>query len=56
MRKNNTLRNMGIAAMVGGMTVAGYMYMKQNPNIMKDIKKMMKDMELQKFKSLDEDV
>lgn len=56
MRKNNTVRNMTIAAMLGGMGVAGYMYMKNNPQVMKNIKGMMKDMERKKFEALDRQV
>lgn len=56
MRKNNTIKNMTIAAMLGGMGVAGYMYMKNNPQVMRNIKVMMKDMERKKLKMLDEQV
>ena len=56
MRKNNTVRNMTIAAVLGGMGVAGYMYMKNNPQIMRNIMGMMKDMERKKFELLDEKV
>ena len=56
MRKNNTIKNMTIAAMLGGMGVAGYMYMKNNPQVMRNIKVMMKDMERKKFEKLDEQV
>ena len=56
MKKNNTIKNMTIAAMLGGMGVAGYMYMKNNPQVMRNIKVMMKDMERKKFKMLDDQV
>ena len=53
MRKNNTVRNMTIAALLGGMGVAGYMYMKNNPKVMRNIMGMMKDMEKAKLSMLD---
>lgn len=56
MKKNNTMRNMTIAAILGGMGVAGYMYMKNNPQVMRNIKGMMKDMERKKFEMLDKEV
>lgn len=56
MRKNNTMRNMTIAAILGGMGVAGYVYMRNNPQVMHNIKVMMKDMERKKFEKLDEQV
>lgn len=56
MKRNNTIRNMTIAAMLGGMGVAGYMYMKNNPQVMRNIKGMMKDMERKKFEMLDKEV
>ena len=56
MKKNNTIKNMTIAAMLGGMGVAGYMYMKNNPQVMRNIKVMMKDMERKKLKMLDDQV
>ena len=54
MRKNNTMKNMTIAAILGGMGVAGYMYMKNNPKVMKNIMNMMKDMERSKLAMLEE--
>ena len=56
MRKNNTMRNMTIAAILGGMGVAGYMYMKNNPKVMKNIMGMMKDMEKRKLAMLEKEV
>lgn len=54
MRKNNTMRNMTIAAILGGMGVAGYMYMKNNPQVMHNVKAMMKEMEQKKLEKLNE--
>lgn len=54
MNKNNTMRNMAIAAILGGVGVAGYMYMKNNPRVMRNIMNMMKDMEKAKISMLDE--
>lgn len=51
MRKNNSVRNMSIAAILGGVCVAGYMYMKKNPQIMHNAKVMMKNMERKNLKS-----
>ncbi|MBQ2909377.1 MAG: hypothetical protein IJE53_01050 [Bacilli bacterium] len=56
MKRNNTVRNMTIAAMLGGMGVAGYMYMKNHPQVMRNIKGMMKDMEKAKLSMLDKEV
>lgn len=56
MKKNNTIKTMTIAAVLGGMGVAGYMYLKNNPEITQDMKIMMKDMTRKKFVKLDEDV
>ena len=53
MKRNNTMRNMAIAAILGGAGVAGYMYMKNNPRVMKNIISMMKDMEKAKLSMLD---
>jgi hypothetical protein len=54
MKNNNTMKNMTIAAILGGMGVAGYMYMKNHPQVMKNIKGMMKDMEKAKLSMLEE--
>lgn len=56
MRKNNTMRNMTIAAVLGGMGVAGFVYLRNNPKVMKNIMGMMKDMERKKFEMLDKEV
>ncbi len=42
--EKKTKRNMMVAAMLGGMGVFGYMYMKKNPNAMEDMKSSMKDL------------
>ena len=54
MKKNNTMRNMSIAAILGGMGVAGYMYMKNNPKVMNNIKSMMKNIEEKKLQMLEQ--
>ena len=56
MRKNNTMRNMTIAAILGGMGVAGFVYLKNNPKVMRNIMGMMKDMEKTKLSMLDKEV
>lgn len=56
MRKMNTVRNMTIAAVLGGMGVAGFVYLKNNPRVMRNIMGMMKDMERKKYEMLDEKV
>lgn len=53
MKQNNTIRNITIGAVIGGASVAGYMYMKNNPNVMRNIMTMMKDMEKAKVSMLD---
>ncbi len=52
MRKNNTMKNMAIAAVLGGVGVAGYMYVRNNPQVMRNIKTMMQDMERKKLEKL----
>ena len=42
--KKKTKSKMMWAAILGGMGVAGYMYMKKNPNAMDNMKDMAKDM------------
>ena len=56
MKRKNTMRNIAIAAILGGAGVAGYMYMKNNPRVMKNIMGMMKDMEKKKLSMLDKEV
>lgn len=48
MMKKGNIKNMAIAAIVGGSAVAGYMYIKQNPKIVNNVKSMLKDMETKK--------
>lgn len=55
MRKNNSIRNVTIAALLGGGAVAGYMYMKNHPKVMRNIMGMMKDMEKAKLSMLDKE-
>ena len=47
---------MTIAAMLGGMGVAGFVYMKNNPQIIKNMMATMKNMERKKFEMLDKKV
>ena len=43
-----------MAAMLGGMGVAGYMYMKKNPNVMRNLKNMTKSAAKKTYEKLDE--
>lgn len=56
MRKNNQMKNLTIGAILGGMGVAGYIYLKNHPQITKNAMSMMKDMERKKFEMLDKQV
>lgn len=56
MRKNSQIKNLTIGAILGGMSVAGFMYMKNNPQIKKNIMGTLKDMERKKFEMLDKQV
>ncbi len=56
MRKNNQMKNLTIGAILGGMGVAGYIYLKNHPQITKNAMGMMKDMERKKFEMLDKQV
>ena len=49
--KKSTMRTM---AMLGGLGIAGYMYMKKNPNAKSNLKSMMKDMARRTYNKLDE--
>ena len=49
-------KTMTMMAVLGGMGVAGYMYMKNHPKVMKNIMGMMKDMEKAKLSMLDKEV
>lgn len=52
MKKNNTMRNMTIAAVLGGAGIAGYMYMKKNPQAMNNMKSMLKDAAVKKIEKM----
>ncbi len=54
MKKNKTKKKMTIAAALGGIGVAGYMYMKKHPQVMDKAKNMMKEMERKKLNLLDD--
>lgn len=41
--QKNMKNKMMMAALLGGMGVAGYMYMKKNPNAMSNMKEMAKN-------------
>ena len=43
-----------MAAMLGGMGVAGYMYMKKNPNMMYDMKKAAKKLAKSTYEKLED--
>ncbi len=47
-------KGMLMAAMLGGMGVAGYMYMKKNPNMMQDAKNMAKNMAKKAYDKLED--
>lgn len=53
MKKSNKMKNMTIAAMLGGMGVAGYMYMKKNPEAMNNMKNMVKNAAKTTYEKLD---
>ena len=52
MKKNNTMRNMTVAAIIGGAGIAGYMYMKKNPAVMQNVKTYVKDVAMKKLESM----
>lgn len=51
--KKNRMKHMTIAAMLGGMGVAGYMYMKKNPQAMDNMKNMVKNAAKKTYEKLD---
>ena len=53
MKKNNTMRNMTIAAVLGGMGVAGCVYLKKNPQAMNNMKTMVKNAAKKTYETLD---
>lgn len=54
MKKNNTMRNATIAAVIGGMGIAGYNYLKKNPNVVSNMKSMAKSAAKKAYDALDE--
>lgn len=53
MRKNNSMKNMTIAAILGGMGVAGCVYLKRNPEAMNNMKNMVKNAAKMTYEKLD---
>ena len=54
MKKQKTMKNAAIAAALGGMGVAGYMYMKKNPAVMDNMKNMTKSAAKKVYDALDQ--
>lgn len=52
--KKRTMKNMTMAAMLGGMGIAGYMYMKKNPSIMHNMKNITKSAAKKVYETLEE--
>ena len=52
--KKNTMKNMATAAILGGMGVAGYMYMKKNPEIIHNMKCMAKNAAKKTYEKLED--
>ncbi len=52
--KKNRMKNMTMAAMLGGMGVAGYMYMKKNPEVANNMKNMIKSAAKKTYETLDD--
>lgn len=52
--KKNTMKHMATAAMLGGMGVAGYMYLKKNPEVVDNMKHMAKTAAQKTYQKLDD--
>ena len=52
--KKQTMKNMTMAAILGGMGVAGYMYMKKNPSIIHNMRNMTKSAAKKVYETLNE--
>lgn len=52
--KRNNMKSLTRAAIIGGMGVAGYMYMKRNPEVMHNMKSMAKSAAKKTYEKLDE--
>ena len=52
--KKNTKNKMMMLMMIGSMGMAGYMYMKKNPNMMDDVKEMAKDLAKTTYNKLED--
>lgn len=52
--EKKTKRKVMMAAVLGGMGMAGYMYMKKNPNAMENMKEMAKDMTKAAYNKLED--
>lgn len=52
--EKKTMNKMMWAAILGGMGVAGYMYMKKNPNAMSNMKEMTKNVAKMTYDKLED--
>ncbi len=52
--KKSTMKNMATAAILGGMGVAGYMYMKKNPEMVNNMKSMAKSAAKKTYEKLED--
>ena len=52
--QKNAMNKMMWAAILGGMGVAGYMYMKKNPNAMSNMKEMAKNAAKKTYEKLED--
>lgn len=52
--EKKTKKCMAVAAILGGMGVAGYMYMKKNPDLLCQMKEMTKDVARKTYEKLED--
>ena len=52
--KKRTMKKMTMAAMLGGMGVAGFMYMRRNPEVKHNIKNMTRSAAKKVYNALEE--
>lgn len=52
--EKKTMKNMMKAAVLGGMGVAGYMYMKKNPDAIDDMKRTVKNIAKSTYEKLED--
>lgn len=50
----NSKKNMFLAAILGGMSVFGYMYLKRNPDIMCQMRELTKDFTKRTYERLED--